>query len=136
MSTTEGPAPAESKDRLSAADLLATLFVATAMIFSILWLAEVALAGWSTRPVAAVVLGLGYLGCMTARSRMLDVYGGRGHHRAPMAYVVASSFVGAVALLSAGAALIWGAETMLVVLTGATFTLWVMSTARHLAMTA
>jgi hypothetical protein len=122
--------------RLSAADLLATLLVATAMIVSILWLTDVALTGWSTRVVAAVVFGLGYLGCMTARARMLDVFGARGHRRAPMAYVVAASLMGAVALLSAGAALVWATETMLVVLTAATFTLWVIATARHLTTTA
>jgi hypothetical protein len=135
MYTTERP-PVVSKVRLSAADLLATLLVVTAMIVSILWLTDAALTGWSIRVVAAVVFGLGYLGCMTARARMLDVYGARGHRRAPMAYVVAASLVGAVALVSAGAALVWATETMLVVLTVAIFTLWGIATARHLTTTA
>ena len=135
MYTTERP-PAVANGRFTAADLLATLLVATAMIVSILWLTETALTGWSTRVVAAVVFGLGYLACMTARARMLDVYGARGHRRAPMAYVVAASLVGAVALLSAGAAMVWATETMLVVLTTATFTLWVIATTRHLTTTA
>lgn len=111
---------------------MATLLVATAAIVSVLWLTDAALTDWSTRVVAAVVLGLGYLGCMTARSRMAQVYGAQGHQRAPMGYVVVASLLGAAALLGGVAALVWAQQWMLVVLVAAMVALWAVSTARHL----
>lgn len=127
--------PTLQADRLSGADLAATLYVATAATVSVLWFTGVALTDWSSRLVAGVVLGLGYLGCMTARSRMAQVYGAQGHRRAPQAYVVVSSLLGAAALLSGVAAVIWAAEAPLVVLVAAVVALWVLATVRHLTTT-
>ncbi len=121
--------------RLSGADLTATLLVAAAAMVSLLWLTDVALTGWSTRLVAAVVFGLGYLGCMTARTRIGQVYGAQGHHRAPMPYVVLSSLLGAAALLGALVALIWASQPALLVQVAATVALWALATARHLSTT-
>lgn len=84
--------------RLSGADVMATLLVGSAATASILWFTDIALTGWSTRLLAAVVFALGYLTCMTARARMAQVYGVQGEHLAPMAYLVVSSALGAAAL--------------------------------------
>jgi hypothetical protein len=119
--------------RLSAADLAATLLVAAAVVVSTLWLTDAALTGWSTRATAAVVLALGYLGCMSSRTGLAEVYGAQGRRRAPLAYVVTSSLVGALALVSGVAALVWASETMLVTLIVSLVALWVLATARHLA---
>ena len=81
--SSRGRPPTLQADRLSGADLAATLCVATAATVSVLWFTGVALTDWSSRLVAGVVLGLGYLGCMTTRSRMAQVYGAQGHRRAP-----------------------------------------------------
>ena len=118
--------------RLSGADLMASLLVATVVIISVLWFSDLALTGWSTRVVAGVVLALGYAGCMADRSRMAEVYGAQGRRRAPMAYVIAASLVGATALVSGVAAVIWAVDSMVVVLVAAIVGLWVVSTARHL----
>ena len=119
--------------RLSAADLAATLLVAAAVVVSTLWLTDAALTGWSTRATAGVVLALGYLGCMSSRTGLAEVYGAQGRRRAPLAYVVTSSLVGALALVSGVAALVWASETMLVTLIVSLVALWVLATARHLA---
>jgi hypothetical protein len=116
--------------RLSAADLAATLLVAAAVVVSTLWLTDAALTGWSTRATAGV---LGYLGCMSSRTGLAEVYGAQGRRRAPLAYVVTSSLVGARALVSGVAALVWASETMLVTLIVSLVALWVLATARHLA---
>lgn len=119
--------------RLTAADLAATLLVAAAVVVSVLWLTETALTGWTTRAAAGVVLALGYLGCMSSRSGLAEVYGAQGRRRAPLAYVVAASVVGALALASGVAALVWASESMLVTLVVSMVALWVLATARHLA---
>ena len=126
--------PGVRPGRPAVADLVATLLVATAVVLSILWLTDLALTDWSTRMVAGVVLALGYVGCMTTRTRMAEVYGARGRPHAPLAYVVAASSAGAIALVSGLVAVIWAAETMLVVLVAACVVLWAMATARHLVM--
>lgn len=118
--------------RLSGGDLVATLLVATSVIVSVLWLTDVALTNWSTRVAAAVVFALGYLGCVTTRSRMAEVYGAGGRHRAPLVYVIAASLVGTLALVSGVIAVLWATESMLVVLLASIVTLWAMSTARHM----
>ncbi len=119
-------------DRISGADAMATLLVAAAAIMTVLWFTDVALTGWSTRVLAAVVFGLGYLGCMTARARMTQVYGAQGQHRAPMAYAVVSSVLGAAALVSGVAALVRESQVGLVALVTAMVVLWALATARHL----
>ena len=129
-SSQERPTTAHA-GRLSGADIAATLLVATAVVLAVLWFTDVALTDWSTRLVAGVVLGLGYLGCMTARSRMAQVYGAEGHDRAPMAYVVVSSLLGATALLAGVAALIWASQAMVGVMVASIVALWALSTARH-----
>jgi hypothetical protein len=118
--------------RLLAADLAATLLVAAAVVVSTLWLTDAALTGWSTRAAAGVVLALGYLGCMSSRTGLAEVYGAQGRRRAPLAYVVTTSFVGALALVSGIAALVWASEAMLVTLVVSMVALWVLATARHL----
>jgi hypothetical protein len=140
MSTTQhtssrGRPPTLHADRLSGADLAATLCVATAVTVAVLWFSGVALTDWSTRLVAGVVLGLGYLGCLTTRSRMTQVYGAQGHRRVPLGYVVVSSLLGAAALLSGVVAVIWAARAPLVVLVATVVALWAMSTVRHLTTT-
>ena len=117
--------------RLSGADVMATLLVAAAATVSIVWFTDAALSGWSTRLLAAVVFALGYVGCMTARARMAQVYGAQGHHRASMAYVVVTSALGAAALVGGVAALVWESQAGLVVLVAATVALWALATARH-----
>lgn len=126
------PLPAVLPGRFSGADMVATLVVGTAVVISVLWLTDVALTDWSTRVIAGAVLALGWVGCMTARSRMVDVYGAQGHQRAPVAYVVVASLVGAVALISGVIAVVWAVSGMLVVLAAATALLWVIATTRHL----
>lgn len=126
------PRPEVHPGGLSGADLLATLVVASAVVASVLWLTDVGLTDWSTRAIAGAVLGLGWVGCMTARSRMAEVYGAQGHQRAPMGYLVAASLVGAVALVSGVIAVVWAVPAMLVVLAAATAILWVLATTRHL----
>jgi hypothetical protein len=119
--------------RLSGADLVATLLVAAAVVLSTLWFTDTALTGWSTRAAAGVVLALGYLGCMSSRAGLAEVYGAQGRHRAPLAYVVTTSLVGALALVSGVAALVWASEAMLVTLVVSMVALWLLATARHLA---
>ncbi len=80
-----------------------------------------------------MVLVLGYLGCMTTRSRMAEVYRAQRRPRAPTAYVVATSLAGTAALVSGVIAVVWAVESMLVVLVAATATLWLLATVRHLA---
>jgi hypothetical protein len=47
--------------------------------------------------------------------------------------VVTTSFVGALALVSGIAALVWASEAMLVTLVVSMVALWVLATGRHLA---
>ena len=47
--------------------------------------------------------------------------------------MVTASLVGAVALVSGVVALVWAAESMLVVLVVATVVLWALATGRHLS---
>jgi hypothetical protein len=115
----------EATMRLTWRDGLATLFVAGAAVLYALWLAP------STRVLGAVVFTLGFAGCMSDQAEMAGVYGAEGRRRAPMAYVVVASLVGAVALVAGIVTLVGASETALGVLVAAIVALWAMATVRH-----
>jgi hypothetical protein len=117
--------------RLTWRDALATLFVAAAVALYGLWLTGTAAAGTSTRVLGAVVFGLGWAGCVSDQREMASVYGAGGYRRAPMAYVVVASLLGAVALAAGIMTLVSASEVMLAVLMAATIALWLLATVRH-----
>jgi hypothetical protein len=117
--------------RLTWRDALATLFVAAAAALYALWQTGTAVAGMSTRVLGAVVFGLGWAGCMSDQREMASVYGADGRRRAPMAYVVIASLLGAVALVAGIMTLIGASETLLAILVATTVALWVLATIRH-----
>jgi hypothetical protein len=117
--------------RLTRRDGLATLFVSVAAVLYGLWLTGTAMADMSTRVLGTIVFGLGWAACTSNQTEMAFVYGVGGRRRAPMAYVVIASIVGAVALVAGIITLLGANEAMLVTLVAATITLWAMSTVRH-----
>jgi hypothetical protein len=120
--------------RLTWRDALATLFVAAAAALYALWQTGTAAAGMSTRVLGTVAFALGWAGCVSDQREMASVYGAGGRRRAPMAYVVVASLLGAVALVAGIITLVSASEPMLAVLLAATVALWVLATVRH-AMT-
>jgi hypothetical protein len=116
--------------RLTWKDGLATLAVAAAVIGYLLWSSDTALTGLSTRGAAVAVFVLGLVGCSSTGERMGETFGGQDH--SPLAMVVLTSAVGAVALVAGLAAMIAGSSTMLGVLVVAVVVLWVLATAHHL----
>lgn len=113
-------------------DAVATLFVAAAAAAYGLWVTGTAMPDASTRVIGAVVLGLGWAGCMADRDAMAVVYGvDRSRRRPPMVYVAMASALGAVALVAGIWALLDASRAMVAPLLAAMVLLWAMSTARH-----
>jgi hypothetical protein len=117
--------------RLTKRDAVATVLVAVAVVAYGLWLGDVALTGVSTRAIAAVVLGLGLLGCTSNQRGMADMYGVGDRRGASMPYIVAASSLGALALVAGVIAVVARSESMLAALVIAMVTLWALSTGRH-----
>jgi hypothetical protein len=117
--------------RLTWRDVVATLFVAVAVVIYALWVTGTAMADTSTRVLAAVVFGLGWAACTTNQKELASVYGTDAHRRTAMAYVVFASLIGFVALVAGIVAIAGASEAILATLAGAMIALWAMSTVRH-----
>ena len=119
--------------RLTARDVLATLFVAAAAALYGTWVTGAALAGLSTRVIAVVVFGLGWAACVTDQKEMTVVFGAdRTRPRPPAAYAMLASAIGALALVTGIITLVTASRTTLAMLTAAAAALWVIATARHM----
>jgi len=118
--------------RLTWKDGIATLAVAAATIGYLLWSADAAFTGLSTRGAAVAVFALGMVGCTSISERMAPFYGAEGHDRAPLGLLVVTSVAGGVALVTGLVAMIAGSTTMLAGLVVSTFALWMLATAHHL----
>jgi hypothetical protein len=116
-------------------DGLATLLVAAATLFFVLWETGAAVAGTSTRVVGAIVFAFGFAACTSDQQGMASVYGAAGQRRAPMLYVVIASLLGLAALVAGVLTLVGGSDAMLATLVGAMLALWVLTTIRHAAGT-
>jgi hypothetical protein len=88
---------------------------------------------WPVRVIAEVAFALGFAACLTDQKQMAVVYGVTGEGpRPPMAYVVLTAAIGALALATGVIALVTGSAAMLAMLTASTAGLWVIATARHM----
>ena len=109
--------------RLTIRDGLATVFVAAAAAVYVPWVTGAALAGWSARVTAAVVVALGWAACMTDQKQLAVVYGAtREGPRPPVAYVVLAGVI----------ALVTGSTAALATLAASMAGLWLIATARHM----
>ena len=117
--------------RLTIRDGLATAFMAAAAAVYLLWVTGAAMTGWSVRLTAAVVFALGWAACVTDQKQMALVYGASKGPRAPAAYVVLVSAIGALALVSGVLALVTGSAALLATLVAWMAGLWLIATARH-----
>ncbi len=122
---------------LTIRDGLATLFVVTAAVVYLAWLAGAAMTGWSVRGIAIVVFALGFAACLTDQKQMAVVYGAqrdgpqRDGPQPPVSYVVLTSAVGAVALVAGVITLVTGSSAMLAAVAAAVAGLWLLATGRH-----
>lgn len=113
-------------------DWLVTAAVLGAGVVYGLWLTDTAMVDATPRAVAVLVFALGIVGCTANQREMAIVYGvDRDQPRPPMAYIVATSTIGAVALVAGLTAIVTGGEVALATLVLAMVALWIMSTARH-----
>jgi len=117
--------------RLTRRDATATVLVTAAAIVYGLWQTGTAMTGTTTRTMAAIVFALGWLGCMTNREGLGDVYTPHWERHPPMSCVVLVSLAGTVALVAGVWAIVGASETMLAVLIGAMGVLWLITTGRH-----
>jgi hypothetical protein len=111
---------------------IATLFVGAGAVVYVLWLSGTVAPDMSARTLGAILFGLGWAACVTNQNQMASVYGVGGRRRAPMAYVVIASGIGAGALVAGVIAVVTGNEAMLATLVVAILALWAMSTVRHM----
>ncbi len=117
--------------RLTRNDARATLFVAAAVAFYLLWVTETVATGVAARVVAAIVFALGWLGCTSDVEGMKVVYGTDRATRPAITYVVLASLLGALALVAGIVAIGWANETMLATMVVSMVVLLVMTTVRH-----
>ncbi len=117
--------------RLTGRDGVATLVVAAAVVIYGLWATGAALSGTSVRVLAAVLFGLGWVGCTSDGPKMAEVFGIGSSRRPPIAYTAIASLVGAGALAAGITALIAGSKAPLAALVAAMLVLWAMATVRH-----
>jgi hypothetical protein len=118
--------------RFTIRDWLATVLVAAAAAVYLPWVTGAALTGWSARETAAVVFALGFVGCTVNQKQMAVVYGAdRDGRRPPVTYIVLSSAIGALALVTGIIALVTGSTAMLATLAASMAGMWVLATARH-----
>ncbi len=116
--------------RLTMRDVRATLAVGAAVVFYLLWSSGTLAGGMSTRVAAAIVFVLGWIGCTSDVVRMKDVYGA-DDARPALTYVVLTSLIGAIAMISGIVAMVAGSETALTGMVVATGGLWLLATVRH-----
>ncbi len=118
--------------RFTSRDGIATLFVVVAAAMFGLWVSGTAMTGISTRVMTVVVFALGWAACMADQRQMAAVYGAdRSARAAPIGYVVTSSVLGGLALVTGIFALVTASELALAVLATAMVALWLLATARH-----
>lgn len=117
--------------KLTRNDARATLVVAVAVIFYLLWATETVATGVAPRIVAGIVFALGWLGCTSDVEGMKSVYGVDEATRPPIVYVVFASLIGALALVAGVIAIGWANEAMLATMVVAMAVLWLMTTVRH-----
>jgi hypothetical protein len=115
--------------RLPKRDIVASCAVAVAVMVYVLWLADAALFGISTRFTGLVVLVLGFVASATAVvPGFIDLLHGN------KAYLALTSTLGLVALV-AGVIVLWSAHAVaLAVLTAVLVLLWVISTTHHVVL--
>jgi len=117
--------------RLTWKDGLATVFVGLAVVLFVVWSAGAAVSGISGRGLVVAILLLGIAGCYTARSQFETFYGVNGTTRAPLAYVVLVSVVGALATVAGIVAVIGGGTVAVTTLWLAMVVMWILATVRH-----
>ena len=117
--------------RLTWKDGLATVFVGLAVVLFVVWSAGAAVSGISGRGLVVAILLLGIAGCYTARSQFETFYGVNGTTRAPLAYVVLVSVVGALATVAGIVAVIGGGTVAVTTLLLAMVVMWILATVRH-----
>lgn len=118
--------------RLTSRDGVATVFVVAAAVLFGLWATGAAMSGTSVRVMTIVVFALGYAGCLADQRQMAQVYGAKGAAKAaPLGYVLVSSAIGGLALVTGIIALVTASEAMLATLMVAVVALWLLATARH-----
>lgn len=115
--------------RLPKTDMVASSAVVVAVVLYLMWLADAALFGMSTRGTGLVILGLGFAASATA-----VVPGFVGLMHGNKVYLGVTSVLGLVAL-AAGVVTLWSAvSTALAVLTGTLVLLWAISTTHHVLL--
>jgi hypothetical protein len=115
--------------RLPKRDIVASCAVAVAVALYLLWLADAALFGMSTRVTGLVVLVLGFVASASAVVPGFTqlLHGNR-------TYLAVTSLLG-LGALAAGIVTVWSASTAgLAVLTGALVVLWAISTTHHVLL--
>lgn len=117
--------------RFTIKDTLATVLVATGLTMYVLWATDAALTSTSTRAVAVIVFALGFAGCLTDQRSMASVYGAEGRRRASMPYIVLTTAVGVLALVSGILAFVLESVIWVAILTVAMVALWLLATGRH-----
>ena len=118
--------------RLGRRDWIATVFVVVGVVVYLVWLFDVALPGLSSgRAVTLAVLATGVAASASAvvPSFVQLLHGSK-------LYLVATSVIGAVALVAGIIAIVNRNEVMLALLVVATAVLWIISTVRHTRMSA
>lgn len=118
--------------RLTWRDGAAALAVAAATAGYLLWSTGAAFQSTSIRVIALGVLALGVVGCTAAGDRMTEMDGAGQRSHTPVWFTVATSALGAGALVAGLTAIIAASETMLGLLVLAMVALWVLATARQL----
>ncbi|HEY7668992.1 MAG TPA: hypothetical protein VIE12_12835 [Actinomycetota bacterium] len=117
--------------KLTRNDARATIVVAAAVVFYLLWATETVATGVAPRIVAGIVFALGWLGCTSDVEGMKKVYGPDAAARPSAVYVVLASLLGGVALVAGIVAIGWANEAMLATMVVAMTVLWLMTTIRH-----
>jgi hypothetical protein len=118
--------------RLTWRDAVTSVLVGAAVIVYVLWAAGIALTTVSPTAIGVGVFALGWAACVANQRGTAVVYGvDRTKSRTTTTYAVATSVLGAVALLAGIAAIFTGSEPFVVVLLGALVALWLAATARH-----
>ncbi len=113
-------------------DAASSIFVLAAVGVYLSGLDSTAAFGLSDRESAAVVFGLGVAACTAARSYLAGVYGAGPGRRAPLAYLVLVTGIGAVALVAGIIAVIGGGSGAMATLVAAIVAMWMLASARHL----
>lgn len=116
--------------RVSKRDLIATGLVALAVVFYLLWLADMAIAGMSgVRVTGAVLLGLGFAASAVAVVPGFDqlIHGNK-------VYLAITSLLGLVALAGGVHMLVFASDAGVAVLMAAMVVLWAIATTHHMLL--